>query len=229
MLATKPPEQTIPAAPRRAFPWALLLFEAGAIFASVFLAFGVTEWRQTRREAAMARETLERFHAEVARNRAAVAEGMPYHMELRNGILRVQQDDAVDNIWEAMYAAGWKNDPGEIPLREGAWRTAEATGALALLDAETAGLLSSVYEVQADFERRQGDFATGVALNPVTWQEDGYRATLTSASIYFQMVTGLEHTLLQLYAEALDHIDARLGLPEWESAAPADSLTARAP
>jgi hypothetical protein len=74
---------------RRRLPWAELGVEAFAVFLSVLAGFAVTAWLAARHEDDLRRQALENFREELAMNRDAVAERLPYHAGVYDGLQRV--------------------------------------------------------------------------------------------------------------------------------------------
>jgi len=209
MLATKrAPSDT------RTIPWGLVGIEALAIFLSVFLAFGVTAWRESRAETATARQAMENFQIEILRNRESVQNQLPYHQRMWDELLRLQREGVPETYQEAFRDIGWRGPSGVVFLRT-AWLGAEATGALPLLDFELAGLISTIYASQDDLSSLQWQFAA-TALDATTWADA--RQTTFVAMLYFEMVTELENNLLRMYDRTLAELEERIGPPPPSSA-----------
>ena len=194
-------------------PWALLLVEALAIALSVGLAFAVQEWREAAREDGARREALQNFRDELARNRAAAEAAIPYHTEVRDRALALVtslEADTLRHMGEAMQAIGWRG-PGAAYLPRTAMLAAEATGAVGLLDFETAGAVADAYALQGFLDRTQQAFLTEGGFNPAIYDPEEVRQALWVMYMYFDAATGAEESLLAVYDRALERVAAELG------------------
>ena len=213
----------------RQISWAELGIEAAAIFLSVFLAFGVSAWRESRREAELRRTALANFYTEIQRNQSAVTEVVPYHEEVLGNVREVlfQPELPFGSIEEGMRAIGWRG-PGSLLLRRTAFETAEITGALGLLDFETAATIAEAYALQAAITEGQLRFQTEAAYNPLAFEVENLRGTMWTTLVYFESTANGERELLAAYERALDAIAASLDDPALPVPAPVDSTAAAA-
>lgn len=193
-----------PATDRRGLPWALIGVEAFAIFLSVLLAFGITEWRESRADARNVAVALERFGEEIRTNRAMVVERLPYHEEMMEGFARIVRADPAPSVEAGLHAAGWRG-PRQVQFRESAWLAAQVTGAIALFDYDTAAIISGLYATQSKLDHMQNSFASTFALNPATLDSGG--GAFMAGLSYFSIVVEFENNLVHLYDRALAHID----------------------
>ena len=194
-------------------PWALLLVEAAAIALSVGLAFSAQEWREARREDAARTEALLNFHDELARNRAAAERAIPYHESIRErayGLLTGPDIDTLRHMGDAMQAVGWRG-PGAPYLPRTALLASEATGALGLLEFETAGAIADAYALQGFLDTAQQRYLTETGYNPVTFDPALLRESMWVMFLFFDATLSSEKNLLGVYDRALEHIEQDLG------------------
>ena len=134
--------------PRRARASRLLL-ESALIVLSVLLGFALTQWGEQRKERATAAAALENFRREIGTNLAALERVHPKHQAFTRRLAAVRpgtaQGETAFDVVVSLLPEGGLDTP---PLREAAWEAAVSTGALRLLDYETAALLSETYLVQ---------------------------------------------------------------------------------
>ena len=194
-------------------PWALLLVEGVAIALSVGLAFAVQQWREDAQQDAARHEALVNFRDEIGRNRAAAAAAIPYHTGVRDRAQRLLLSAAADTLrhmGDAMQVVGWRG-PGAPYLPRTAMLAAEATGAIGLLEFETAGAVADAYALQAFLDRTQQAFLTEGGFNPAIYNPDAVREALWVLYMYFDATAGGEETMLKVYDRALVRIAADLG------------------
>ena len=178
-----------PTTARRPALWTFAL-EVVLIVLSVLLALGLNAWREARSDAARAERVLEALRAEIAYNRAQIAQIAAYHARV---------DEAIDTLVPSLWVGA---EPGPETLFEvapeglsvrlletTAWELARSTGTLTHLDFELAADLSRLYRQQAFLQEkmdRLGDnlyeagnltsmrgilLATGALVNDIVIQE----------------------------------------------------------
>ncbi|MAQ95484.1 MAG: hypothetical protein CMM84_18405 [Rhodothermaceae bacterium] len=200
----------------RRIDWGVLGVEAFAIFLSVLLGFGVTEWRDARAEAGRRADLLEAFAQEIAANRdGLVGKGSYHHWLVREvgaeaeaGRVRVLSD-----VFQIENVSGFN----PLSLSGTAWQTATATGDIALLDFDTASLLWRLYDAQRQIDDEQ-DRMRAIALDQFNSTDPGQ---VTRFLTLMREFTSLERELLFLTTEALQSIADDRGL-EPPLAIPAD-------
>lgn len=118
--------------------------------ASVLLGFALNEWRAGWDDRELATTALENFRSEIRGNLAVLERVHPKHLRLA-----AQLEAAVEGgppvgrtAFDAIVAVLPEGGLDTPPLREAAWEAAVSTGALRLLDYETAALLSETYQIQ---------------------------------------------------------------------------------
>lgn len=137
-------------AKRRAGASSRLLLESALIVLSVLLGFALSEWRENQIERERADLALESFRREIQANFATLKRVHPKHVQLAERLGAVARADTVSggtafDVLVALLPEGGLDTP---PLREAAWEAAVSTGALRLLNYETAALLSETYQIQ---------------------------------------------------------------------------------
>lgn len=109
----------------------------------VLLALGLAEWRDSAQQRQRQQVALETIRLEVADNRRAISDRLPYYAEIAATLGELAADE------EAGFSAvpGWR---GLMPalLRSSAYDTAVATGVLSELDFALAAKIAHVYALQ---------------------------------------------------------------------------------
>lgn len=211
----------------RQISWGVLAIEALAIFLSVFLAFGVTAWRESRADARLGRQALENFRSELADNQREVEARLPYHQSVLDGLRETLASDSMPRTYaEASERSGFRG-PSVAFLQQTALRTADATGAIALLDYRTAKAVTAVYELQRLLQVAQ-ESIVDAALNPVMFAPENLPGALVSLTTYFEIVVEYESALLHAYPEVLAILDLQLNSTSSASIAPTDTTSSNA-
>ena len=204
-----PSAQSAPSAPARRLPWAALGVEAFAVFLSVLSGFALTAWLDTRHEAGLRRQALENFREEMALNRGQVAERLPYHASVQDGFARVVDGPLPPTFAEVARQTGYRG-PRIVFFQTTALRTADATGALALLDYETARAVVSAYTLQEAIEESQRA-VLNAGLSPDMFTPTNIPGTSAALLTYFGVIVELETELLGTYDAVLAHLDGQIG------------------
>ena len=186
---------------RRRIDWGVLGVEAGAIFLSVLLGFGVAEWRSARDADDRRRATLAAFVQEVGANRAELVERGAYHHWLSRAMDRGIASGEIRRFRDAFGLDGMTGF-NPLALDRAAWATAEATGDLALVEFDTGRALWRVYDLQAEMDAEQTRLRA-LALDAVNDPDPSLPERFAFATREF---TDLERTLLR----RLDAADAAL-------------------
>lgn len=191
--------------------WGVLAIEAAAIFFSVLLGFAVSAWREDRKEEDTRVQALESFRAELADNYREVQARLPYHQSVLEGFRTLDSQPVPTSIEGLMEATGFRG-PRVVFMQEAALRTADATGALALIDYQTAKGITAIYELQRILKSNQDQLAAA-ALNPAMFNSADLRGTATALMTYFEIVVEYENALMNGYPEVIAHLDEELGRP----------------
>jgi hypothetical protein len=128
-----------------------LLFEGILIVLSVLLGFALSGWGERRTDRALATAALRNFRLEIEANLAILERTQPTHVEIADRLgLATNAADAPpgQTARDAFAQALPENGLDTPPLSEAAWEAAVSTGALRLLDYDTAARLSQTYLVQ---------------------------------------------------------------------------------
>ncbi len=208
--------------------WGILAIEAGAIFLSVLLGFAVSEWRQESRNDDICRQALENFRTELADNQREIEARLPYHTGVLEGLRTVVQSGEVPRSFAEMSEQSGFNGPSVAFLQQTALRTADVTGALALLDYQTTKTVTAVYELQRLLQLTQEAIANA-ALNPMMFAPDNLSATMVSLMTYFEIVVEYENALMLAYPDVLAHLDAQLGTATGQARNAADTSAVGSP
>lgn len=169
----------------------------------VFLGLAGEQWREARHEQALARASLLRFRAELAKNRDAVVAVRDKH---RVGLQTIQRYLAAEDRDRRAIVLPTSTSPAF--LEYAAWDLAIATQSLGDIDQELAQRIAGVYAVQ-----RQLDNATRTITDVMYAKGDAPNPTpfLTSLSLYFGDCNLIEPRLLTLYDGVLGALDTTLG------------------
>lgn len=178
------------------FAWLQLAFEAVLIVLSVLLALAVNEWRQDRKDQALAQRALETLRREMQANQEEVKQKLAYHKEAYERV-----NDQPEQGGISLRAAF---------LRNTAWGTVQATGAATHLDYEVAAVASAIHGMQQKYEQLV-DIATELMystnLNP------SGRTAKDLRTAFLPILSDLidyEQTLSDMYEEALRLIEERI-------------------
>ena len=110
-----------------------------SIFIAVFLAFGVNEWREARRNASLADRALQAIISEMHRNKAIIEQVLPGHEEIRKVSGTATSIDMISS--DSLFFM-------PIILRNTAWRTASESGAFSYMDYADATAIAEIYTFQ---------------------------------------------------------------------------------
>jgi hypothetical protein len=197
-------------------PWVARVFlESFLVMISILFALAVDNWSERRRHQQLAQQSLQIFERELRQNLAVVEGNAPYHKGLRSVVAAAITNPAgaadMRTIVEGLKA---------VRLRNTAWETALASGALTHIDVETISGLSRTYSIQEGFRQ----LSTGAAQRvPIGASSDAAASARNVRDIlaYLNELVEAEEELIGNYKLALEAIRARLTL----FGAPSDSVT----
>lgn len=177
-------------------PWLQLALEAVLIMLSVLVALGVNEWRQDRKDFALAQQALETLRGEMQVNQAEVEQKLAYHNEVYGRVTEQPEQGGV-SLRPAF-------------LRNSAWETVQATGAVAQLDYEVAAAASAIHGMQQKYEQVVA-IATELMYSTNLIPSGRTPGELRTAALpMLGDMIGYERTLLEIYGEALNLIETRI-------------------
>jgi hypothetical protein len=186
-----------------------LVLESAIIVLSVFLAFGLNEWRQHRADRVLATTVLVGFKHEIQENLTLLERFQPQHLHLARAIAELPPESlegrtAFDVISEN------RTDDGSVimPPAEAAWQTAVSTGSLALLDYETAAILSRIYFAQQNFVGRTGERLTDLVFDGRMFDAEAGVESLAVFLALMQELAAQETSLMGEYRNALERLSA---------------------
>jgi hypothetical protein len=134
------------------------LIEAILIFASVFFAFWLTEYRESRNESSTLEISLQHIASEMEYNHNRVESIFEYHSNL---ILEIDSlKNQTDSDWEKLYGNDLTNWHGmQIPmLRSTAYQTFLNSNVIDNTEFELAKILADIYNSQSIIERLDNSF-----------------------------------------------------------------------
>lgn len=181
-----------------------LLLEAALIVLSVLLGFAANAWQQRRSERELTRTVLANFRREIEANLATVRRIHPKHRALALRLDSAARAPYPDSAAWDVFVARMPGDGLDLsPLQEAAWETASSTGALRLLDYETASVLSSTYLAQRTSLGRTIDRISERLLSPESFDRRSRETMLKSSHMLFVELSGQETYLVEVYEKAL--------------------------
>lgn len=172
-------------------PWPQLVLEAFLVVLSVLLALALKSWYDSRSHEALAEQALYTIQREIEANRTEVEEALSYHRVLLDS-LAANPDQGV-----ALRPAF---------IRNIAWETAQATGAVAYLEYPVTSIVAEISEMQ---ERYQQLVHITVQILYTTNVMPQAREEERQRSGYYPIIrdlSGIEKRLLERYEQALERI-----------------------
>lgn len=188
----------------------LLLFEAGLIVLSVLLGLLANQWRIASANEEQAEQSLRAIHAELQGNYEQVERLLPYHRRVDDSL-----DVLIERIAAAQSAVITPVEFRRAALPEGfstpllqtnAWEMANRTGAINHIDFELASDLSSLYNLQAFYQRKldkvgENWYVAG-NVNPTN-----FAATTMATGILVNDIVHQEEDLVERYPEMIERLN----------------------
>lgn len=164
--------------------------------------------RQGERE--LAANALENFRREIESNLAALERVHPKHVQLAQRLQAATQSDSVPgetafDVLVSLLPEGGLDTP---PLREAAWETAVSTGALRLLDYETAARLSETYLIQRLTLGPTLQRLADRVMDVPNFDPDARAMVVRVHHMVLQELAGQEAFLIETYRETLEQLTA---------------------
>jgi hypothetical protein len=185
-----------------------LLVESAIVIVSVLFAFGLNEWRLLRADDALARTVLTSFQQEIGDNLALLEQYRPRHIALAEAVLQIPPESLVGrSAAELLLEARTGEGAVIMPLAEGAWQTAVSTGALRLLDYETAALLSGIYHAQQGFFDETVSRLMDRIFDAPMFEPTARVETIRVFGNLLMELVGQEAFLMERYRVALEHLE----------------------
>jgi hypothetical protein len=169
----------------------------------VFLALMADQWRERSNNQELAVQSLRRFRAEIAGNRAAIERVRNYHGEMRKKIgefldAERSQRDAVGLRLQGIQVV-W--------FEQTAWELALATESLAHVDEEIAFDLARIYNTQNGYTKLTTGMLQAMYARPPSENLEGF---LHSLKVYYDDIVEMEPRLIAIYDEVLPALDLAL-------------------
>jgi hypothetical protein len=212
-VATAPPPRRYSA--RRRLFRGRLLFESALIMVSVLLALALGEWREHLRERKLARTALTTFRREIESNLARLEQVQPKHaaMARRLGVA-ASAPSTTGTAFDVFVSQMPPDGLDTQPLREVAWETAQTTGALRLLDYETAVLLSETYLVQRSALFQTLQRLSDRFLAPQNFDPAQRGPMVKTHEMLLVELSGQESYLMEIYRRALARLPRDATIPK---------------
>jgi hypothetical protein len=191
-------------------PPSKLLLEGALIVLSVLLGFALNEWQTKRSEHTLTHSVLADFRREIEANLAVVQRVHSKHRALAERLAAAATVTHGDSTAFDVFASLMPPDGLELaPLREAAWETAASTGALRLLDYDTAALLSETYLTQRASSDRTIDRISDRLLSAENFDPRAQTIMLRTEHMLFVELSGQESYLIEVYRKALRKLPRR--------------------
>lgn len=191
--------------PGRTPHWLLKLgLEVLLISAGVFVALLGDGWRERAGQREMAERALDRFRAEVAENREAVANVMEYHADIHGKIRAWLSASPEDRDAVGLRLQGIR----VVWFESTAWDLALATEALSYLDQDLAFEIADIYDSQEGYADLTQGLLQAMYLRPPSEDIEPF---LHSLLVYYDEVVGMEPQMIESYDRLLPRIDEALG------------------
>lgn len=185
-----------------------MLVESVLIVASVLLGFGLNAWGERRAARDTERAAIERFRQEIRANLEAVEEAHPRHAAFARRLAESVPDSLVaGSAFDVFYALMPEGGLNMRPLRDAAWETALSTGALRLLDYDTAAMLSETYLVQHSSIQPTLERLSDRIMDPRTFDPAQRDLMLRVHQMTIQELAGQQRYLMVVYENALEQLD----------------------
>ncbi|MBC7895028.1 MAG: hypothetical protein H7066_06430 [Cytophagaceae bacterium] len=193
--------------PRR--EWRKLAIEGALIVLSVLLGLALSEWREGVQEQKLAHNALVNFRREIAANLARLEKAQPGHAAMAQRLADANTGRGEQTAFDVFVANMPEGGLDTQPLAAVAWETAEGTGALRLLDYETAALLSETYTVQSatllpTLQRLSDRF-----LSPGNFDPAQRPQMVRTHRMLLVELSGQETYLMEIYRRALAALPAK--------------------
>lgn len=197
----------VPKPGKNAVHW---LLEGLFIVASVGLAFGVAEYRESRANRELAGLVLRSIQAELEHNLSQVEPYLEVHRVWTDALQHTDASNGAQtgfDMYVGLRPPLPKGSVAEFPVevRRGAWDAALSTGALRLIDYDVVAALSQIYQVQTFYgeriERVVSAATSTTAFDPASRSLAVKQLAVTMGSCFFA-----EQLLLNLYKQHLPAI-----------------------
>lgn len=183
---------------------ARLAAEGLLIVLSVVLGLALNEWRQKQAERELAHRVLANFRREITQNLQILEKVQPGHAELARRLAAAAAGSRPEtNAFAVIMAEMPRGGLGGEPLHEAAWETASSTGALRLLDYETASKISEVYVVQRFFMEGTTQRTIGSLLAPENFDPGAKQVMLQAQHMALNEFSTQEAYLMGVYRRTL--------------------------
>jgi hypothetical protein len=183
-----------------------LLLESALIVLSVFLAFGLNEWRQARADRALVRTVLVSFGQEIESNLGRLEEFKPRHDRVAANLAAMGEAEVGGRPAFRVLMEANPYPTLIMPPDEAAWETAVSTGALRLLDYQTAAILSRIYSAQRNAVGHTALRLSEIVFSPAMFEPDAGAPTLLSVQVLLSELAAQEAWLIGEYRAALERL-----------------------
>jgi hypothetical protein len=203
---TEAPESAVGRSARHWF------FEALLIVVSVFLGFGLSEFREVQAERELTGRVLNGIRAEIEYNLSVLEPFMPMHSQWMDALAKVDTSQGSQtglDVWFATRPPLPLDGTAPFPtLRRSAWDAAVAGGALRLIDYEVAAALADVYGTQEQATANVQRLATGALSTPAIYETTSRPASVRLLRLTLADIQSAEALLLSRYRQHLPDVIA---------------------
>jgi len=182
-----------------------LILEVALISVGVFLGLIGEQWRETRHQHELARQSLERFRSEIVENRKAVDDVRDYHARVLAALKRQLDLPEQKRSGAEIHFQGVRTPSFD----HAAWDLAIATQSLALIDPDLALSLSNVYNVQNTVTAESQALIQSMFMTPPV-EDRNTTAFMGAVLVYYGDLAIYEPRLMRMYDDVLPRIDKAL-------------------
>jgi len=177
------------------------------------LAFGINEWRDSRKLQQNRLLALENFREEISTNKKIIEKWLLYHSEVLKNLNEIIADPKLqENLITKQGFQFLRFAPRGLyrgqPIKSIAWETAKNANILLLLDFESTYLLSSTYQIQAYGVESTVRAIIDLLIARETFDKSNLAVTLALFKSSFQELTSQEDYLIHIYENALEKLPA---------------------
>ncbi len=212
-------------------PFGYFLLELVLIFVSVFLAFSVSQWQETRRDRQLAEVAIHNIAHEIHANLIQVDDSISLHKDLVPAMRHLPDSAFAGKDAFTIFIELLEYDSPRIPLLErSAFDAAIASGAVQQFDYEVLARISHLYNAQSA--------AFGISITAIgefirdadMFKQDEAKPQIRALTLVFQNIYGSETYYANETREVLALLNDTYGLdieiPARETDAESDSTAA---
>lgn len=183
-----------------------IALEVVLISVGVFLGLLGEQSRETAHQRDLARQSLQRFRAEIVENRDAVKAVAEYHATLHKELQAALEKGPERASRDDIHMHGIR----PAALDHTAWDLAIATQSLTYIDSDLALSLAKIYNQQETLVQLTHGLTQAMYVNP-PFNDSNSMTFFGAVLVYYSDATIYEPRLVEMYDAILPKIDAALG------------------